>query len=68
MANMKPRHAAALTPVGWYLMMPPFYEKVVRATADLSVHSTLAAGLRAVGALPLSLLHPHCQGCHRFSF
>jgi hypothetical protein len=33
---MKPRHAAALALVGWYLMLPPFNGKSVDADAPLS--------------------------------
>ena len=33
---MKPRHAAALALVGWYLMTPPFRGKEYDVKADLS--------------------------------
>ena len=33
---MKLRHAAALTVVGWYLMVPPFRDKEYDAKAQLS--------------------------------
>jgi len=36
MADMKPRHAAALALVGWYLMMPPMGNGKVYVTAPLT--------------------------------
>ena len=36
MAAMKPRHAAALALVGWYLMVPPFSAKDVLYNTPLS--------------------------------
>ncbi len=43
--DMKPRHAAALALVGWYLMMPPWYndEKEPRLNAPIAAWEILGS-------------------------
>ena len=42
MADMKPRHAAALALVGWYLMMPPLLPQLSEGEPDFFGHLPLA--------------------------